>query len=129
MTQCRRPSFDPWIRKIFWRRECQPTPVFLPGESRGQRSLMGCSPWRHKESDTTEWLTNTFNSFPEFHILIYSHLSGTPTSTPHQDQKYNRPETKPHISHWSSPKSAPLSSLSVISAAKCQNSFLRTSPH
>ena len=37
---------------IFWRRE--PTPVFLPGESHGQRSLAGYSPWGHKESDTTE---------------------------------------------------------------------------
>ena len=34
--------------------EWQPTPVFLPGEFQGQRSLVGCSPWGHKESDTTE---------------------------------------------------------------------------
>ena len=34
----------------------QPTPVFLPGEFYGQRSLVGCSPWDHKESDMTEWL-------------------------------------------------------------------------
>ena len=37
----------------------QPTPVFLPGESHGQRSLAGYSPWDHKELDTTEWLTHT----------------------------------------------------------------------
>ena len=37
-----------------WRREWQPTPVFLPGESYGQRSLVGYSPRGHKESDTTE---------------------------------------------------------------------------
>jgi len=36
--------FNPWARKIPWRREWQPTPVFLPGESHGQRSLVGCSP-------------------------------------------------------------------------------------
>ena len=36
-----------------WRKKCQPTPVFLPGESHGQRSLVGYSPWSHKESDTT----------------------------------------------------------------------------
>ena len=42
------------IRKILWRRKWQPTPVFLPGESHGQRSLVGYSPWGHKESDTTE---------------------------------------------------------------------------
>ena len=43
--QCRRPGFNPWIRKIPWRREWQPTPVFLAGESHGQRSLAGYSPW------------------------------------------------------------------------------------
>ena len=37
-----------------WRRAGQPTPVFLPGESHGQRSLAGYSSWGHKESDTTE---------------------------------------------------------------------------
>ena len=37
-----------------WRRAWEPTPVFLPGESHEQRSLAGYSPWRHKESDTTE---------------------------------------------------------------------------
>ena len=37
-----------------WRRVWQPTPVFLPGESHGQRRLMGYSPWGHKESDMTE---------------------------------------------------------------------------
>jgi len=46
--------FNPWIRRILWRREWQPTPVFLPGESHGQRNLVGCSPWGHKESDMTE---------------------------------------------------------------------------
>ena len=45
------------ISCIGWRREWQPTPVFLPGESHGQRSLAGYSPWRFKESDMTEWLT------------------------------------------------------------------------
>ena len=42
---------------IPWRREWQPTPVFLPGEFHGQRNLAGYSPWGHKESDTTEQLT------------------------------------------------------------------------
>ena len=37
-----------------WRRKWQPTPVFLPGESHGRRSLVGCSPWGRTESDTTE---------------------------------------------------------------------------
>ena len=51
--QCRRHGFDPWVRKIPWRRKWQPTPAFLPGESHGQRSLAGYSPWGPKESDTT----------------------------------------------------------------------------
>ena len=46
--QCRRHRFDPWVRKIPWRREWQPTPVFLPGEFHGKRSLAGYSPWGHK---------------------------------------------------------------------------------
>ena len=49
----RRCGFDPWIRKILWRRKWQPTPVFLPRKSHEQRSLAGYSPWGHKESDTT----------------------------------------------------------------------------
>ena len=54
MQDYRRYRFDPWVRKIPWRRAWQPTPVFLPGESHGQRSLVGYSPWGRKESDTTE---------------------------------------------------------------------------
>ena len=49
-----RPGFNPWVRKIPWRRKWPPTPVFLPGKSHGQRSLVGYSPWGHKESDTTK---------------------------------------------------------------------------
>ena len=55
--QCRRPRFYPWVGKIPWRREWLPTPVSLPGESHGQRSLTGYSPWGHTESDTTGELT------------------------------------------------------------------------
>ena len=39
---------------MHWRRTWQPTPVFLPGESHGRRSLVDCSPWGRTESDTTE---------------------------------------------------------------------------
>ena len=52
--QCRRRGFDPWVGKIPWRRAWQPTPVFLPGESHGQRSLAGYSPPGRQESDTAE---------------------------------------------------------------------------
>ena len=76
--QCRRPKFSPWVGKI-WRRKWQPTPVLLPGKFHGQRSLVGYSPWSHKESDTTEPLH--FTSLLRFHIQgipndIYLSLSG-----------------------------------------------------
>ena len=48
------PGFDPWVGKIPWRLERQPTPVFLPGEFHGQRSLAGYSPQGCTESDITE---------------------------------------------------------------------------
>ena len=46
--QCRRPRFNPWVGKMPWRREWQPTLAVFPGESHGQRSLVGCSPRGHK---------------------------------------------------------------------------------
>ena len=52
--RCRRRGFDPWVGKILWRKSWQPTPVFLPGESHGQRSLVGYSPQGCKELDTIE---------------------------------------------------------------------------
>ena len=54
--QCGRCGFDPWVRKIPWRRKWLSTPVLLPGKSHGQRSLVGYSPWGRKESDMTERL-------------------------------------------------------------------------
>ena len=53
----RRPGFDPWVGKFLWRREWQSTPIFLPGESHGQRSLAGYSPRGHKIWH--DWVTNT----------------------------------------------------------------------
>ena len=53
-SACRTPGFDPWVGKIPWRRAWQPTPLFLPGESHGQRSLADYGPQCCKESDTTE---------------------------------------------------------------------------
>ena len=55
--QCRRPKrygFDLWVGKILWRGTWKSIPVFLPGESHGQRSLVGYSLWGCKELDTTE---------------------------------------------------------------------------
>ena len=47
-------GFDPRVGKIPWSRKWQPTPVFLPGKSHGQRNLMGYSPWGCKKLDMTE---------------------------------------------------------------------------
>ena len=49
-----RPGFDPWVRKIHWRRAWQPTPVFLPGESPWTEEPGGHSPWGCTELDATE---------------------------------------------------------------------------
>ena len=60
--QCRRRKrhgFDPCVGKSPWRRKRQPTPVFLPGKSHGQRSLVGYNLLGSKESDTTEKLSDT----------------------------------------------------------------------
>ena len=51
----KRRGFDPWVRKIPWRRKWQPTPVFLSGESHGQKKLAGSSPESRKGSDMTEY--------------------------------------------------------------------------
>ena len=59
--KCRRSGFDPWVRKIPWRRKWQPTPVFLPRESHRQRSLVCYSPWGGKGSGTTERLHVDFS--------------------------------------------------------------------
>ena len=60
-------GFDLWVGKIPWRRKWQPTPVFWPGKSHGQRSLKGYSPWGHKEPDTTERLRAALLSWQSFH--------------------------------------------------------------
>ena len=50
----KRCRVDPCVGEIFWRRKWQPTPVFLKGETHGQRNLAGYGPWGHKELDMTE---------------------------------------------------------------------------
>ena len=54
MQETKRHRFDPGVGKIPWRSAWQPTPVFLPGESQGQRTLDGCGPRGRKELDTIE---------------------------------------------------------------------------
>ena len=65
-------NLSSWVGKIPWRREWQPALVFLPGESHGQRSLAGYSPWGHTESDTTEWLsTYTYIAYSSLNIILF----------------------------------------------------------
>ena len=54
--QCGRPGFNPWVRKIPCRRKWQPTSVFLPVKSHGQRNLAGYSPWSRRVGH--EWVTS-----------------------------------------------------------------------
>ena len=65
--QCRRPGIDLWVGMISWRRTLQPTPVFLPETPHGQRSLVGYSPWGHKELDMTEQLSTAQPSVQRAH--------------------------------------------------------------
>ena len=60
--QYKRPGFNPCIGKIPWRMEWQPTPVFMPGKSHGQRSLSGYSLLGCEEADTTDRLTSSHRS-------------------------------------------------------------------
>ena len=94
--RCRRCDFNSWIRNVPWSRKWQPTSIFLPGKSHGQRILEGCSPMGPKELDMTEWLsvhththTQTYNwkfrLFSIFHnckwcwkeqfIVMYLHIN------------------------------------------------------
>ena len=71
------PSLIPELGRLSWRKECLPTPVFLPGEFHGQRKLMGYNPWGHKELDMTEWLILLSRSCGWGHI-IHSLFSWVP---------------------------------------------------
>ena len=68
--KCRRPGFDPWVRKMPWRREWQPTPIFLAWkipwtEEPGQIQSMG-----HKKSNTTEYNTVTVYQLEEVPLYL-----------------------------------------------------------
>ena len=76
----RRLRCDPWVRKIPWRGKWQPTPIFLPGKSHGQRSLAGYSPWGCKraghdlETNTQTHTSHyTFVQTPRMYITNREH--------------------------------------------------------
>ena len=74
---CRRWGLDLWVGKIPWRRAWQPISVFLTRESHRQRSLVGCSPWGHKESDMTEQVNNNSNHCLSLSTSNYTGLLST----------------------------------------------------
>ena len=78
-SQRLRHGFDPWVRKIPWRRRWQPTPVFLPGKSHGSWSRVGYRPRGRKELDTTERLHFHFIQIYRAHtslLAMRSYLEG-----------------------------------------------------
>ena len=82
--RCERRGFNRWVGKILWRRAWQPTPIFLPGESQGQRSLVGYSPRGHKESDMTE---------ATLHTHTHTHMCNVQKSTVEGlRERYNKAE-------------------------------------
>ena len=66
-------GFYPWVRKTPWRRQWQPTSIFLPGKSPGKRNVMGYNPQGCKESDTTEHAHTT-----SFILLCLQYLANFP---------------------------------------------------
>ena len=88
-------SVYPWIVNNPWRRERPPTPVFLPGESHGQKSLAGYSPWGHKESDMPEepsmrvTHTHTHTHTHSIHTVFTRFMtSNTPSIWPWEDYRF-----------------------------------------
>ena len=67
LPECKRPGFDAWVGEIPWRRAWYTTPIFLPGESHGQKSLVGYTPWSHKT-----WTVLYFNIFSLLPHVIWS---------------------------------------------------------
>ena len=66
---------------MHWRRKWQPTPVFLPGESQGQGSLVGCRPWGCTESDTTEATSHSLHAVCGCVLTTEAEMSGGNTDT------------------------------------------------
>ena len=110
--QHRRPGFDPWVRKIPWRRERLPTPVFWPGEFHGQYSPQG-----HKELDATEQLPLTPASrFCSLHCYTHPHISASYSSCATKNHQISTAQHVPYVldSHRESKKSTLVSSPHVF---------------
>ena len=86
--RCRRPKrcrFDPWVGTIHWRRAWQPTPVFLPGRSQAQRSLVGYSPLGHRELVTTEATQHAHIRYKTVWLIQPSFLSLQVSTLTHRE--------------------------------------------
>ena len=83
---------------MHWRRKWQPTPVFLPGKSHGRRSLVGYSPWGHKESDTTQQLHFHFHFQPSPGAYgHYSRVNGNSKRTYTKGRLPGAAASAPHL--------------------------------
>ena len=89
--QCRRPKFDPWVGKTRWRSKWQPTPVFLPRKSHGQRSLVGYSPGVMKSQTRLNTSTTTDTYIRRTQITTQKHLF------------FKKPSAQPGWKHSSTP--------------------------
>ena len=76
MQDQKKSEFDPWVEKIPWRRAWQPTPVFLPGEPHGQRSVVGYGPKSCKELDTIEVTEHTHTRIDPLRVTCRTRLLG-----------------------------------------------------
>ena len=76
--QCGRPRFNPWFRKILWRRKWQPTPVLLPGKSHGWRNLAGYISWVAKSWTRLNNFTSTYLRLWMFLLLMLIQLVAHP---------------------------------------------------
>ena len=90
----RRPRFDPWLRKIPWRRKWPPTPVFLPGKSHGQRNLVDYCPWSHKRAGHDLMTEFIENQGPAVIFKVWS-----------PDQQHQQPPG--NLSRWHIPRPNP----------------------
>ena len=73
---------------MHWRRKWQPTPVFLPGESQGRRSLVGCRLWGRTESDTTERLSSSSSSSSSSNVFTVTPIRGRKEIKTQQKKKW-----------------------------------------
>ena len=102
--RCRRCKFDPRVRKSHWSRKWQPSPVFLPGNFHGQRTLASYSPWGHKESDMTEQLsTHTHNGIRQTTIEMIGKIILVQAISPSPVSSHSQMVFTPPVSPVSSP--------------------------